>query len=150
MTDFERELRQDLLDTIDCICTSLHEEDEEFFDGNEVSDMDLCDCITSETPDDIIERLIEIGEFTGLTKRCGMSACNVIKQEDNFHHKYYDRSRLLYYEADIEMDKDSVYAGYVQIRIKYNTPEDCEDLVQYRFIPKDENEDNIAFKVFHG
>lgn len=158
MTAFEKRIR-------DYIAEKLSYEDPE-----EVCDMTLCDNVTAD-----ICGILE-GKFEHLlpegVEEAGIGAANICEPGNN---RDYPASSLKYYELELNYvrptgeqkvlgvsvhewsplyGKDVVInvteaVGCILFRIKYNTTEDCNDLVQAKFIPVGVDEDSVPWEIIH-
>ena len=152
MTDFEKEIRDELMEHVN-YSTWYEEDDEELREPDDtgfISDVSLCDGVTGNMPTGIFKKMQTCGLFTDLEHDGGAWARNISKNSNGTYVGADYLLGLLHYEAGLPMLRDNEYVGEIIIQLKYNTPEDCNDLIQYKFVPKDIDEDTIEFQVFHG
>ena len=144
MTEFERKIRQELLDCV-----------EEAVDGDGViRDETLCEYAMNEVPYPTLRAMQDSGLFVDLEDSGFANMGNIIKNDKNEElygtWGYYSKESLVCFEGALQMYKGDNYAGDIIIRAKYNSTEDCDDLITYKFVPDGVDEETVEFIVFHG
>lgn len=144
MTKFENEIRQVMIECVEAASDN----------NGDFSDERLCEYIMNEVPYKTLRKIQKKDNMLDLDDRGFANMCNILRDSNGEECEgswgYWNKEDLLYFEASIEMDKDGEYVGDIIIRAKYNSTEDCDDLIKYKFVPDGVDEETVEFTVFHG
>lgn len=121
MTDFEKQINE--------LLSTYRERQRTQDNSNKQYSFNI---VTHDIPSLILKRLNALGLYTDIQRGECMTA--------------YAPTDKQIYEATLPMVKNKEYIGDIEIKIKYNTTDDCNNIIKYKLIPYNKETDILSDK----